>query len=54
MREKDESKFLEGCAALFLPFFLFPQGKKMPRYVEYLGQVLPYATMGLLVQLIFA
>lgn len=33
----------------FLPFLLFPQGKKMPRYVEYLGQVLPYATMGLLV-----
>lgn len=26
----------------------FPQGKKMPRYVEYLGQLLPYATMGLL------
>ena len=20
----------------FLPFFLFPQGKEMPRYVEYL------------------
>ena len=33
----------------FLPFLLFPRGKKMPRYVEYLGQVLPYATMGLLV-----
>ena len=33
----------------FLPFFLFPQGKKIPRYVEYLGQVLPYASMGLLV-----
>ena len=33
----------------FLPFLLFPQGKKMPRYVEYLGQMLPYATMGLLV-----
>ena len=36
-------------ATRFLPFLLFPQGKKMPRYVEYLGQVLPYATMGLLV-----
>lgn len=33
----------------FLPFILFPDGKKMPRYVEYLGHVLPYATMGLLV-----
>ena len=33
----------------FLPFFLFPQGKEMPRYVEYLGSTLPYATMGLLV-----
>ena len=33
----------------FLPFLLFPQGKKMPEYVEYLGQTLPYATMGLLV-----
>lgn len=33
----------------FLPFLLFPQGKKMPRYVEYLGHTLPYATMGLLV-----
>lgn len=33
----------------FLPFLLFPQGKKVPRYVEYLGHALPYATMGLLV-----
>ncbi len=33
----------------FLPFILFPDGKKMPGYVKYLGQVLPYATMGLLV-----
>ena len=33
----------------FLPFLLFPQGRKMPRYVEYLGGTLPYATMGLLV-----
>ena len=32
-----------------LPFLLFPQGRKMPRYVEYLGGTLPYATMGLLV-----
>lgn len=33
----------------FLPFFIFPEGKKVPRYVEYLGKTLPYATMGLLV-----
>lgn len=33
----------------FVPFLLFPQGKEMPRYVEYLGKTLPYATMGLLV-----
>lgn len=33
----------------FLPFLLFPAGKKTPRYVEYLGKTLPYATIGLLV-----
>lgn len=33
----------------FLPFLLFPQGKSIPRYIEYLGQTLPYATMGMLV-----
>ena len=33
----------------FLPFILFPQGKKIPDYVEYLGKTLPYATIGLLV-----
>lgn len=33
----------------FLPFFLFPPGRKIPEYVEYLGQTLPYATIGLLV-----
>lgn len=33
----------------FLPFLLFPEGKTMPKYVEYLGRSLPYATMGLLV-----
>ena len=37
----------------FLPFILFPDGKQMPRYVEYLGHVLPYATMGILVSFIF-
>lgn len=33
----------------FLPFLLFPAGKKTPKYVEYLGKTLPYATIGLLV-----
>ncbi len=33
----------------FLPFLIFPEGKKIPRYVEYLGKTLPYATMGMLV-----
>ena len=33
----------------FLPFILFPAGKEKPRYLEYLGKTLPYATMGLLV-----
>jgi branched-subunit amino acid transport protein AzlD len=33
----------------FLPFFLFPEGKRPPQMVIYLGTVLPYAVMGLLV-----
>lgn len=33
----------------FLPFLVFPAGKKTPRFVEYLGAKLPYASMGLLV-----
>lgn len=33
----------------FLPFLLFPENKKTPRYVEYLGLVLPYAIIGMLV-----
>lgn len=33
----------------FLPFILFPAGKEIPRYMEYLGKTLPYATIGLLV-----
>ncbi len=32
-----------------LPFILFPENKKTPRYIIYLGKVLPYAAMGLLV-----
>lgn len=33
----------------FLPFILFPAGRKTPKYVTYLGTTLPYATIGLLV-----
>lgn len=33
----------------FLPFLLFPAGRKVPPFVEYLGKTLPYATIGLLV-----
>ena len=33
----------------FLPFILFPAGRKVPAFVSYLGRVLPYAAMGLLV-----
>lgn len=33
----------------FLPFFVFPAGKETPKFVDYLGKTLPFATMGLLV-----
>lgn len=33
----------------FLPFWVFPEGKKPPLYIEYLGSVLPYAVIGFLV-----
>ncbi|MEG2418016.1 MAG: AzlD domain-containing protein [Eubacterium sp.] len=33
----------------FLPFILFPAGKKTPKIMEYLGRVLPGAALGLLV-----
>lgn len=33
----------------FLPFLLFPAHKEAPSYVKFLGEVLPYAVMGLLV-----
>lgn len=33
----------------FLPFLLFPPGKKTPDYVVFLGKTLPFATIGLLV-----
>lgn len=33
----------------FLPFLIFPEGKKPPAYITYLGTVLPCAVIGLLV-----
>lgn len=33
----------------FLPFLLFPAGRKQPRFISYLGKTLPYASIGLLV-----
>ena len=32
-----------------LPFFLFPAGKPTPKYIQYLGKVLPAAVFGMLV-----
>jgi len=32
-----------------LPFLLFPENKKTPEYIQYLGKVLPYVVIGLLV-----
>ena len=43
------------CVALgtiftrFLPFVLFPDNKPVPKYITYLGNVLPAAVIGLLV-----
>ncbi len=33
----------------FLPFILFPAGKPTPKYIQYLGKVLPGAVFGMLV-----
>ena len=33
----------------FLPFLVFPAGKPTPKYIQYLGKVLPAAVFGLLV-----
>lgn len=38
-----------AMASRFPPFFLFPEGKKPPDVVLYLGRVLPPVMMGLLV-----
>ena len=33
----------------FVPFLIFPANKTPPPYIQYLGTVLPYAVIGLLV-----
>jgi branched-subunit amino acid transport protein AzlD len=40
---------LGTMATRFLPFLLFPVGKATPKYVQYLGRVLPAAVFGMLV-----
>ena len=40
---------LVTAALRFLPFFIFGENRKTPPLVTHLGQVLPYAIMGMLV-----
>ena len=40
---------LGTCITRFLPFILFPNAASAPRYVIYLGKVLPAAAISLLV-----
>ena len=32
-----------------IPFFLFPNNRPVPKYIKYLGTVLPFAVMGMLI-----
>lgn len=32
-----------------LPFIIFPENKKLPKYIKYLSDVLPFTTIGMLV-----
>lgn len=43
---------LVSLATIFtraLPFILFPENKKIPKYINYLSDVLPYTIIGMLV-----
>lgn len=40
---------LVTAALRFLPFLIFRENRKTPAIIEYLGKVLPYAIMGMLV-----
>ena len=33
----------------FLPFWIFPANRPTPKYIQYLGKVLPFAVIGFLV-----
>ncbi len=33
----------------FLPFIIFPADKEPPKFIKYLGKVLPFAVMGMLI-----
>ena len=37
------------AALRFLPFLIFGENRKTPSFITYLGQVLPYSIMGMLV-----
>ena len=37
---------LGTMATRFLPFLIFPAGKETPKYIQYLGRVLPAAVFG--------
>lgn len=40
---------LVTAALRFLPFMVFPDGRKRPKVITYLGTVLPYGVMAMLV-----
>lgn len=40
---------LGAIATRFLPFIIFPENRPVPKYITYLGRVLPPAVIGLLV-----
>ena len=40
---------LATLATRILPVLIFGQGKKVPDYIMYLGRVVPYTAMGLLI-----
>ena len=40
---------LVTMATRFLPFLIFGENRETPKLITYLGQVLPYAIMGMLV-----
>jgi len=40
---------LATMATRFLPFILFPQNKETPKYIKYIGNVLPAAVFAMLV-----